>query len=151
MTMLTSPWITSPWTWAIAGLALCMLETLAPGVFLLWIGLAAFANAVLLLTAPLSIEWLLITFCAFTTVSVLIGRRIYGAKDTSGDAPFLNRRAEALVGRETRLQAAIENGVGLAQIDDTVWRVAGPELPQGARVKIVGFTQDGTMLRIEAA
>jgi membrane protein implicated in regulation of membrane protease activity len=143
--------LTSPWTWAIAGLALCILETLAPGVFLLWIGLAAFANAVLLLVTPLSIEWLLMSFCVFTVVSVLIGRRIYGARDMSGDAPFLNRRADALVGRETRLQAAIENGVGLAQIDDTVWRVAGPELPQGARVKIVGFTPDGTMLRIEPA
>jgi membrane protein implicated in regulation of membrane protease activity len=32
-----------------------------------------------------------------------------------------------------------------------VWRVSGPELPQGARVKIVGMTQDGTMLRIEPA
>jgi membrane protein implicated in regulation of membrane protease activity len=142
--------LTSPWTWAIAGLALCMLETLAPGVFLLWIGLAALANAILLLAMPLSIEWLLMTFGAFTAVSVLIGRKIYGAKDMSGDAPFLNRRAEALVGRETRLQSAIENGVGLAQIDDTVWRVAGPDLPEGARVKIVGFTPDGTMLRVEA-
>ena len=143
--------LTSPWTWAIAGLALAMLETLAPGVFMLWIGVAAFANALLLLAAPLSIEWLLLTFCLFTAVSVLIGRKIYGAKDLSKDAPFLNRRADALVGRETRLQAAIENGVGLAQIDDTVWRVAGPELPQGARVKIVGMTPDGTMLRIEPA
>ena len=143
--------LTSPWTWAIAGLALCILETMAPGVFLLWIGLAAFANAVLLLATPLSIEWLLVSFCAFTVVSVLIGRRIYGAKDVANDAPFLNRRADALVGRETRLQSAIENGVGMAQIDDTVWRVAGPELPQGARVRIVGLTQDGTMLRIEPA
>ena len=141
---------TSPWTWAIAGLAPCMLETMAPGVFMLWVGLAAFANALLLLAAiPLSVEWLLMTFCGFTIVSVLIGRRIYGARDVSDDAPFLNRRAEALVGRQTQLQAAIENGVGMARIDDTVWRVAGPDLPEGTRVKIVGMTADGTMLRIE--
>jgi membrane protein implicated in regulation of membrane protease activity len=143
--------LTSPWTWAIVGLALCIMEVMAPGIFLLWIGVAAFANAVLLLVTPLSIEWLLVTFCVFTVVSVLAGRKIYGAKDISTDAPFLNRRADALIGRETRLHAAIENGVGLAQIDDTVWRVSGPELPQGARVKIVGMTQDGTMLRIEPA
>lgn len=143
--------LTSPWTWAIGGLLLCILETAAPGIFLLWIGLAALANALLLLAAPLSIEWLLLTFCAFAAVSVFIGRGIYGAKDVATDAPFLNRRADALIGRETRLQSAIENGVGLARIDDTVWRVAGPELPQGARVKIVAVTQDGTMLRIEAA
>jgi hypothetical protein len=144
--------LTSPWSWAIAGLGLCMLETLAPGAFLLWVGLAAFANALLLLVAPpLSVEWLLMTFCGFAIVSVLIGRRIYGARDLSHDAPFLNRRADALVGRETCLQAAIENGVGMARIDDTVWRVAGPDLPDGARVKIVGMTADGTMLRVEVA
>ncbi|MDB5641061.1 MAG: hypothetical protein JWN07_378 [Hyphomicrobiales bacterium] len=144
--------LTSPWSWAIAGLALAMLETMAPGVFMLWVGLAAFANALLLVVVqPISAEWLLMTFCAFTVVSVLIGRKIYGARDLSNDAPFLNRRAAALVGRETRLQAAIEDGVGVANIDDTVWRVAGPDLPQGARVKIVGMTPDGTMLRVEAA
>jgi membrane protein implicated in regulation of membrane protease activity len=142
---------TSAWTWAIAGLALCMLETMAPGVFMLWVGLAAFANALLLLAMPLSVEWLLVTFCGFTIVSVLIGRRLYGARDVSHDAPFLNRRAEALIGRETQLQAALENGFGMARIDDTVWRVAGPDLPEGTRVKIVGMTVDGTMLRVEPA
>jgi membrane protein implicated in regulation of membrane protease activity len=55
------------------------MEVMAPGIFLLWIGVAAFANAVLLLVAPLSIEWLLVTFCVFTIVSVLAGRKIYGA------------------------------------------------------------------------
>lgn len=153
--------LTSPWTWAILGLVLCMLEALAPGAFLLWIGLAAFANALLIFAwplqlqalagAPLDLEWLLVSFCLFTAICVLIGRRIYGAREVATDAPFLNRRAEALIGRETRLQSAIENGVGLAQIDDSVWRVSGAEMPAGARVKIVGLTRDGTMLQVEAA
>jgi membrane protein implicated in regulation of membrane protease activity len=144
-------WLLSPWTWAVLGLVLAGLEAFAPGVFLLWIGLAAFACALLLVATPLSLEWLLIAFCGFTLVSVLLGRRIYGTRETGGDAPFLNRRAEALVGRETLLQSAIENGVGLARIDDTVWRVCGDEMPAGARVRIVAVARDGTMLRVEPA
>lgn len=142
--------ITSPWTWAIIGLVLCVLEASAPGSFLLWIGLAFFANAGLLMMTPLSLEWLLVSFCLFLLISVLLGRKIYGARDVREDAPFLNRRAEALLGRETHLQSAIENGIGLAAIDDSVWRVAGPDLPAGARVKIIGLTRDGTMLEVEA-
>lgn len=140
---------TSPWTWAIAGLVLCMLEMLAPGMFLLWVGIAAFANALLLLATPVSIEWLMVSFCVFMAISVLIGRKVYGERDVASDAPFLNRRADALLGRETRLQSAIENGIGLAQIDDTVWRVTGSELPAGTHVKITGLSQDGTILQVE--
>lgn len=142
----------NPWSWIIAGVALCAFETFAPGVFLLWIGIAAIANGLLAFLWPLPLEWMLLAFCAFTLVSVLAGRRIYGSLDkASPGAPFLNQRAQSLIGRETRLQSAIENGIGLAQIDDTVWRVAGEDLPAGARVKIVGLSRDGTMLEVTAA
>ena len=33
-----------PWTWATIGILLCAAETIAPGVFLLWLGLAAIAD-----------------------------------------------------------------------------------------------------------
>ncbi|MDB5509474.1 MAG: Inner rane protein YbbJ [Hyphomicrobiales bacterium] len=141
---------TNAWTWLIVGLLLCAGEAVAPGLFLLWIGLAALANGVLLIALPLDLPWLLLSFGFFTALFVLAGSRFYGSRDeTSSDAPFLNRRAAALVGREARLQEAIVDGFGLVRIDDTVWRVAGPDLPAGARVRVVGLARDGAVLDVE--
>ena len=60
-----------------------------------------------------------------------------GATEASRSNPFLNRRNEALVGREFTLEKPIVDGSGTVRIDDTVWRVAGPDAPAGSRVKVV--------------
>jgi inner membrane protein len=65
------------------------------------------------------------------------------------DRPFLNRRAEGYVGREFTLEKPIVGGVGTIHIDDTVWRVSGPDCPAGSRVKIA--RADGANLLVEAA
>ena len=63
--------------------------------------------------------------------------------------PFLNKRADALVGRVFTLEKPIIDGSGTVKIDDTVWRVAGPDTPAGSRVKIV--QADGASLTVAAA
>ena len=67
----------------------------------------------------------------------------------SASNPFLNRRAEALVGRVFTLEKPIIDGSGTVRIDDTIWRVAGPDAPAGSRVKIV--RADGASLTVAAA
>jgi len=52
-------------------------------------------------------------------------------------SPFLTRRTEAFVGRVFTLEKPIANGVGHVRIDDTIWRVSGPDMPAGSRVRIV--------------
>jgi len=42
----------------------------------------------------------------------------------------------------------IVNGVGTVRIDDTVWRVSGPDCPAGSRVKVA--SADGANLMVEA-
>ncbi len=39
------------------------------------------------------------------------------------------------------------NGRGSVSSGDTIWRVKGPELAAGTRVKVVGV--DGTVLKVE--
>ena len=65
------------------------------------------------------------------------------------ERPFLNRRAEGYIGREFTLDKPIVNGMGTIHIDDTVWRVSGPDCPAGSRVKIA--RADGVNLRVEAS
>ena len=47
------------------------------------------------------------------------------------------------------LEKPIVDGVGTIRIEDTVWRVNGPSLPAGSRVKIA--RADGGDLEVEAA
>ena len=47
------------------------------------------------------------------------------------------------------LEKPIIEGWGTVRIDDTVWRVAGPDAPAGSRVKIV--QADGASLTVASA
>ena len=140
----------APWLWLAAGVVVCALEALAPGAFLLWAGLAAIATGLVSFVAPLSGAVSMIVFAVFAVVSLLIGRKVYGTRSIVSDRPMLNRRADALIGRVFTLEDAIVDGEGRAQVQDTLWRVRGPDLPKGSRVKVSGV-EDGTMLRVEAA
>ena len=62
---------------------------------------------------------------------------------------MLNRRTEALVGRVFTLEKPIVDGVGTVRIDDTIWRVRGPDRPAGSRVRVT--QADGANLAVEPA
>ncbi len=47
------------------------------------------------------------------------------------------------------LEKPIVDGIGTIRIEDTVWRVSGPSLPAGSRVKVA--RADGAELEVEAA
>jgi hypothetical protein len=138
------------WIWLAGGILLCAAEALAPGVFLIWIGVAAAATGLVLFAAPLAFEWQLLLFAALVGLAVASGRRIYLRAARPKDQPFLNRRAEGLAGRLVVLIDPIENGAGQARIDDTIWRVSGPDMPAGARVRVTGVAGAG-LLRVEPA
>jgi len=44
------------------------------------------------------------------------------------------------------LVEAIEQGAGKVKLGDGVWKVTGPELPAGARVRVTGV--NGTILTV---
>ena len=41
------------------------------------------------------------------------------------------------------------DGVGSLHVDDSQWRISGPDLPAGSRVRVVAA--DGVTLRVEPA
>lgn len=140
----------APWIWLAAGVACCAAEAFAPGMFLLWVGLAALATGLTLFLTQLSGAMALIVFGLYAFVCVLIGRKVYGAREIPSDKPNLNRRADQLIGQVLILEEPIENGAGRARVKDSLWRVHGPDLPKGARVKVAGV-DGGVTLRVEAA
>ncbi|MEW6768264.1 MAG: NfeD family protein [Pseudomonadota bacterium] len=137
------------WNWLIAGVVLMGIETFAPGVFMLWLGLAALIVGLLTFAVSLSWQTQIIVFAILSIAMVPLWRHFSKRNEKPTDKPFLNRRAQGLVGREFTLEKPIIDGVGTVKIDDTVWRVSGVDAPAGSRVKVVHA--DGASLKVEAA
>lgn len=142
-----------PWNWMVLGFMLLAAEIVLPGVFLLWIGVAA------LLTGFVSLQlwgtdfWTwhvqLLLFILLCPLAVLVGRRLLGKEGPASDQPLLNRAAEQMVGRTATLAEPIREGRGRIRLGDTLWRVAGPDLPAGARVRVTGV--EDTQLTVAEA
>jgi inner membrane protein len=138
------------WNWLIFGFVLMALEVAAPGVFLFWLGLAALLVGLVSFAVTLSWQTQLLMFAVFAVAAVPLWRHFAkSSTSVSASNPFLNRRTEALIGREFTLEKPIVDGSGTVRIDDTVWRVAGPDTPAGSRVKVV--QADGASLTVAAA
>ena len=136
--------------WAAFALLLFAAEALAPGAFMLWLGLAAAAVflAVLLVPGiPLLVQVAAFVLLGFASVQVY--RRWFRGRERPSDQPALNRRTAALVGLVVVLERPIVDGRGRVQIADAYWDVTGPELPAGAKVRIVGG--DAMNLQVEPA
>ena len=109
-----------------------VIELVAPGTFMLWLGLSALLVGIISLLRRLAVA--------------VSARRLRGVRARldpavaafraprreSGDQPFLNRRADAFVGREFTLEKPIVSGNGTVRIDDTIWRLSGPGLAPAA-------------------
>ncbi len=137
------------WGWLITGFLICLAEMLLPGSFLLWIGLAAISTGILLMVLPaLTLPLTLLLFAALTLLFLWIGREVYGSLRRPSDKPFLNRRADALVGQIFLLDTAITNGQGRIRVQDSVWTVRGTDMAKGERVRVMAV-EDAVHLRVE--
>jgi membrane protein implicated in regulation of membrane protease activity len=136
------------WNWFIVGGLLLAVELIAPGTFMLWLGLSALVVGVVSLLVAWPWQAQLVTFALLALASIPLWRRFAGRIGTA-DRPFLNRRAEALIGRVFMLDKPIVDGVGSIRINDSIWRVTGPDVSAGRRVRIVAV--DGADLAVEPA
>ena len=136
--------------WAALALLLFAAEALAPGAFMLWLGFAAVAVFLGVLLVPgIPVLAQAAAFVVLGFVSIQVYRKWFRGRERQSDQPALNRRTAALVGRVVPLERAIVDGRGRVQIADAYWEVAGPELPAGAHVRIVGG--DAMTLQVEPA
>jgi len=144
------------WHWLIAAAVFFVLELLAPGAFMLWLGLSAMLvgtiSIILSLAGKLNLwpwQYQLIAFAILSIASIPLWRRVAHRVEKQIDQPFLNRRADAFVGRVFTLEKPIVAGNGTVRIDDTVWRLSGDDVPAGSRVKVV--RADAATLVVEPA
>jgi len=138
------------WVWLMAGALLCALELLLPASIFLWLGLSAIATGLLSILLP-DIGWQIqiALFTVLAIFSMFAGRKIFQRTSTDSDQPQLNRRSRQYIGRVLVLTEAIENGVGRGSLDNTNWRVLGPDAAAGQSVRVTGM--DGSSLLVEVA
>ncbi len=109
--------------------------------------LAALLVGIISLFVDWSWQAQLVAFAVFALASIPLWRHFARKVEAPEEAPFLNRRAAGFVGRVFTLEKPIVNGVGTVRVDDTWWRVSGPDCPAGSRVRVA--RSDGASLFVE--
>lgn len=144
-------WMASGWFWWALALALLAAEAMAPGIFLIWLGLAAAATGLIRLIVPgldVAAQWMV--FSVFSVIAVVVAWRLRATHPNSvTDKPLLNRRGEQLVGRVLVIDQAIVNGRGRVKVGDAFWPVTGEDLPAGTRVQVVAVADMTLKVRPE--
>src|SRR3954466_10768215 len=93
------------WLWLIGGVLLLILEVIAPGFFLVFVGAAGAATGVFTLLFDLGPAAQLILFAIYAVIAVLIGRRFYANRTADSTDRLLNDRAGRLVGKVVTVTA----------------------------------------------
>ena len=136
------------WIWATAGLILALLEMIVPGVYLIWLAVAAILTGVLTLGLDLSIASQVIIFVSISLIAVYSARRFLRDSPIESSDPLLNQRGGRLVGEIALVAQAFDGGTGRVKLGDSEWLARGPDLDVGAKVRVVG--NDGAILVVEA-
>ncbi len=138
------------WHWLVLGVVLVILEVLSPGAFFLWLAISAGIVGVLMMVNPgMAWEYQILAFALFSVMSIALWRMYLKRNPIETDQPTLNRRGEQYVGRLFSLEQAVVNGHGKIRVDDSTWKIEGPDCDSGTRVRIIGVA--GVVLKFEIA
>ena len=135
--------MTAPEIWLAAGMALLVAEVLIPGVFLMWLGIAALGTGVLLQWVDMAFAWQVVAFALLAAIALGVGVRIRPARRSA----TLNTQEAGLLNRSARVIAAGTHDIRV-RVGDTDWtaRLARgvPPATVGEELRVVGV--DGTTL-----
>ena len=132
-----SDWI----IWIAAGLALLIIEMLLPGVFMMWLGLAACGVGLLTLALHFGFEAQVVSFGVLAAISLSIGLRLRRPRQ------IVHTEREGLIGRPATA-LVFQGREGRVRLGDTDWAARVPDdiapPDPGARLRVSQV--DGTIL-----
>lgn len=135
------------WIWFAVGLVLAGLEMVVPGVYLIWLAVAALVTGAIVFVSAPPLMMQVVCFVFLALIAAFSARRWLRDKPIVSSDPLLNNRLGRLVGQTARVTDAIEGGCGRVRVGDGEWLARGPDLGAGERVRIVG--NDGSQLLVE--
>ena len=137
------------WVWISIGLVLAALEMLVPGVYLIWLAVAAIITGALTFGLGLGLPAQVIIFVSLALIAAFSAKRFLRDSPIESSDPLLNRRGSRMVGETAIVTQAFDGGSGRVKLGDSEWLARGPDLPVGTRVRITD--SDGTVLVVEPA
>jgi inner membrane protein len=133
------------WTWGIIAGSLLVLELIVPVTFFLWPGIAAFLVGIITYFIPsMPLEWQFLLFGVLGLGSAVFWQYRLRRYVTPTSLPSLNHRGVTTVGRILTLTKPIEDGFGVEKLDGVYWKLEGPDLPKGSKVKVTAL-KDGLL------
>ena len=126
------------WLWIAAGLVLALLEMVVPGVYLIWLALAALVTGLLVFVTdpPMAIQ--IVNFVFLSLIFAYSVRRFLSDTPIVSSDPLLNNRVARLIGETALVTQALDGGSGRVRVGDGEWIARGPDAASGARVRITG-------------
>ena len=97
------------WLWLIGGVLLLIMEVIAPGFFLFFLGAAAMATGFFTLIFGLGIVPQLALFVIYAIIAVMAGRKFYANRAVNSTDPLLNDRVGRLVGKVVTAVTAVDD------------------------------------------
>ena len=136
------------WWWAIGGLLLLICEIVAPGFFLVFVGVAAIATGLFTLLFDLGLAPQLVLFVLYTALAVMIGKRWYAEPHGGDQRHNINEPAKRLIGRSVTVVSDVDDHGGRVRVGDGEWNARGGPAAAGERVTVSGV--EGNCLIVEA-
>ena len=139
--------ISTHWFWLSLGLLLGVAEMVAPGFFLMWLGLAALIVGGLDYFLPITVAYQVAMFAILSVLTVFAGKKFLQKNPIETEDANLNDRGARLTGEIVTVVEAITNGHGRVKVGDSVWSARGVDAAIGSRVRVTGA--DGAVLLVE--
>jgi membrane protein implicated in regulation of membrane protease activity len=139
--------ISTHWFWLSLGLLLGVAEMVAPGFFLMWLGLAALIVGILDYFLPITLAYQVAMFATLSVITVFIGKKFLQENPIESDDANLNDRGARMTGEIVIVVEPITNGHGRVKVGDSVWNARGIDADIGASVRVIGA--DGAVLLVE--
>ncbi|MDB5695641.1 MAG: hypothetical protein JWN21_1184 [Sphingomonas bacterium] len=134
--------------WLILALIFGGAELLAPGVFLIFLAIAAVATAAICFAVPdVPLAAQLGAFGVWSAIAVLIGRRWYRDYPTATEDALLSDRGQRLLGQIVKVAEPFVDGQGRVTLGDSVWLARGADVTVGTPMRVVAV--EGSVLIVE--
>ena len=135
------------WLWLGLGLVLAIGEMVIPGVFLIWMALAALVTGFAAWFLPIGVPVQVLMFAGLSLVLAFSGKRWLRQHPVEAADPKMNDRGARSVGEVVVVSEAIETGQGRVRLGDSEWLARGPDAGAGTRMRVVAA--DGVILIVE--
>ncbi|OYY79400.1 MAG: hypothetical protein B7Y43_03010 [Sphingomonas sp. 28-62-20] len=132
--------------WLGAAILLGAAELMVPGVFLVFLAIAAAITGLAVFALPvLPLSAQLVAFALWSVVSILIGKRWYHDYPVATADPLLNDRGARLIGELVTVVTPIIQGEGRVKVGDGEWIAIGADAAAGERLRVTAI-RDGKLV-----